>query len=222
MDLSRVPGFPLWLREVFGELQAAFADITALFSHYARTGGVGISDTLQQSELVTLALDTGLASEDAFPMARILSLYAIADGGGPPVRGMSAKGVGKGAARSALKLHSFMELLVLVSFYRANPAVPLEAAAAAADDEEAPEAGAAQVEAPLPGCLQMMLAKHVLKAAKREELAMTRRLMEKEEAVAVVLAKARPALQRAFEHACAKRRERSRALFGRPVLSRKG
>ena len=126
-----------------------------------------------------------------------------------------------GAARSALKLHSFMELLVLVAFHRANPAVPLEAAAAA-DDEEAPEAGAAQVEAPLPGCLQMMLAKHVLKAAKREELAMTRRLMEKEEAVAVVLAKARPALQRAFEHACAKRRERSRALFGRPVLSRKG
>ena len=69
-----------------------------------------------------------------------------------------------------------MELLVLVAFYRANPAVSITAAAAAGagegvgeDEEEALGAGVQQVEAPLPGCLQMMLAKHVLKAAKRNE-----------------------------------------------------
>ena len=59
--------------------------------------------------------------------------------------------------RNALKLHSFMELLVLLAFYRANPAVSITAAAAAGvgegvgEDEEALGAGGQQVEAPLPG-----------------------------------------------------------------------
>ena len=50
-----------------------------------------------------------------------------------------------------------MELLVLLAFYRANPAVSITAAAAAGvgegvgEDEEALGAGGQQVEAPLPG-----------------------------------------------------------------------
>ena len=172
-------------------------------------------DMLQQGQFVTLALDTGLAGEESFPLSRILALYAIvvlpvsieAAGKGvslmwsnptpnlhpspnpnpnpnlipgpnpnPNSNPNPNQGSGKFVTRNALKLHSFMELLVLVAFYRANPAVSITAAAAAGagegvgeDEDEALGAGVQQVEAPLPGCLQMMLAKHVLKAAKRNE-----------------------------------------------------
>ena len=67
------------------------------------------------------------------------------------------------------------------------------------EGEEAQEAPLQQVEAPLPGCLQMMLAKHVLKAAKRNELRRTRRLMESDDPACAALAKARPELQKVFD-----------------------
>ena len=78
--------------------QAAFADITALFTHYTKRvtdsksatdgkgvitdGTSGITDTesvpemLQQAQFVTLAQDTGLAGEESFPLSRILALYS--------------------------------------------------------------------------------------------------------------------------------------------------
>ena len=76
------------------------------------------------------------------------------------------------------------------------------------------------MEAPLPGCLQMMLAKHVLTAAKRDELRQTRRLMESDAPARAALAKARPELQKVFDAACAKysRRERSLTLTSNPNL----
>ena len=76
------------------------------------------------------------------------------------------------------------------------------------------------MEAPLPGCLQMMLAKHVLTAAKRDELRQTRRLMESDAPARAALARARPELQKVFDAACAKysRRERSLNLTSNPNL----
>ena len=85
-------------------MQAAFADITALFTQYTKiatdgergqggTGGLGGTDdnrgtegdgggvitsgaeTLQQAQLVSLAMDTGLVGEESFPLARLLELY---------------------------------------------------------------------------------------------------------------------------------------------------
>ena len=218
-------------------MQAAFADITALFTQYTKiatdgergqggTGGLGGTDgnrgtegggggvitsgaeTLQQAQLVTLAMDTGLVGEESFPLARLLELYSLV------VLPVSIEATGKGRSgklvtRNALKLHSFMELLVLIAFYRANPAVSITPATAAGvgvgvgegvgEGEEALEAPLQQVEAPLPGCLQMMLAKHVLKAAKRNELRRTRRLMESDDPACAALAKARPELQKVFD-----------------------
>ena len=222
-------------------MQAAFADIAALFTQYTKiatdgergqggTGGLGGTDgnrgtegggggvitsgaeTLQQAQLVTLAMDTGLVGEESFPLARLLELYSLV------VLPVSIEATGKGRSgklvtRNALKLHSFMELLVLIAFYRANPAVSITPAIAAGvgegvgvgvgegvgEGEEAQEAPLQQVEAPLPGCLQMMLAKHVLKAAKRNELRRTRRLMESDDPACAALAKARPELQKVFD-----------------------
>ena len=61
------------------------------------------------------------------PLARLLELYLVV----LPVS-IEATGKGRSAAGHAqrLKLHSFMELLVLI-FYRANPAVSITPAIAA-------------------------------------------------------------------------------------------
>jgi hypothetical protein len=59
-------------------------------------------ETMQQAELVDLALDCGLAT-DAFPMARVQAVFARAD------------------ATKALELHEFVEGVVSLSFSRANP-----------------------------------------------------------------------------------------------------
>ena len=88
--------------------QAAFADITALFAHYnTKSSGTGghtsgtltesvpemlQPEMLQQDQFVTLALDTGLAGEESFPLSRILALYARV------VLPVSIEAVGKGAA----------------------------------------------------------------------------------------------------------------------------
>ena len=87
MDLSHVFGFPMWEEEVFTLLQASFTDLLSIFTYYAYAGDAAASssrsgkakggwsaDTMQQSELVDLALDTGLAT-DAFPMTRVISLF---------------------------------------------------------------------------------------------------------------------------------------------------
>jgi hypothetical protein len=49
-------------------------------------------EMLQQDQFVTLALDTGLAGEESFPLSRILALYARV------VLPVSIEAVGKGAA----------------------------------------------------------------------------------------------------------------------------
>ena len=53
---------------------------------------------------------------------------------------------------------------------------------------------------------------NVLKAAKRNELRQTRRLMEKDEPARAALAKARPELQKVFDAACAKYSRRERCV----------
>ena len=99
--------------------QAAFADITALFTHYTKNvtdsksatdgksvvtdGTSGITDTesapemLQQAQFVTLAQDTGLAGEESFPLSRILALYSTV------VLPVSIEAAGKGGAGKVKK-----------------------------------------------------------------------------------------------------------------------
>ena len=101
------------------DAQAAFADITALFTHYTKRvtdsksatdgkgvitdGTSGITDTesvpemLQQAQFVTLAQDTGLAGEESFPLSRILALYSTV------VLPVSIEAAGKGGAGKVKK-----------------------------------------------------------------------------------------------------------------------
>ena len=92
---------------------------------------------MQQTELTNLALDCGLAS-DAFPMVRVQNIFERAD-----QEDADAAGVKKGGD-NALELHEFLECVVMLAFFRANPRF-----GTVGREREVSE--------PLPGCLQVLL-----------------------------------------------------------------
>ena len=134
---------------VFRLLHSCFVGIRSLFNQYAKHSGGGAvaSKSMQQTELVNLALDCCLATA-AFPMGRVQAAFTLAD----------LKDDGK-AGDGALELHEFLEAVVQLSFSRANP--------------RCGEAGHEHVAPahPLPGCLEQLLHKNLLKRAKLDGLA---------------------------------------------------
>ena len=104
MDLGHLFGFPLWEKAVFMLLHRSFPELRSIFVTYSKRGTAdsGSLETMQQTELVDLALDCGLAT-GAFPMARVQLVFD-----------------GK-AGDQALELHEFLGVVVQLSFCRANP-----------------------------------------------------------------------------------------------------
>ena len=150
MDLGHLYGFPLWEKAVFTLLHRSFPELHSTFVTYSKrddSGSATALETMQQTELVDLALDCGLATA-AFPMARVQLVFARAD--------MTEAGK---AGDQALELHEFLEAVVQLSFSRANP--------------RCGEAGHEHVAPahPLPGCLEQLLHKSLLKRAKLDGLA---------------------------------------------------
>ena len=114
MDLSHVFGFPAWEKEVYGLLQGAFPELSSIFTYYAKSGSAGsasanAAETMQQTELVDLALDCDLPNE-AFPMVRVQNIFERAD---------QANGSSQGD--NGLVLSEFLECVVMLAFGRANP-----------------------------------------------------------------------------------------------------
>ena len=195
MDLAHVFGWPLWEKAVFHLLHRSFGDVRSIFSHYAKSGSAGASalagSTLQQTELVNLALDCCLATE-GFPMARVQGVFTRAD----------LKDDGK-LGDGALELHEFLEAMVQLSFSRANPKF----------GEAGHEAKAAH---PLPDCLEQMMQQKLLQGSKKDGLAELKEEVLTDMEVHTLFRRYRPELKRIFE---ATGRARGRRLFGKPMLT---
>eukprot|EP00966_Prymnesium_polylepis_P147009 3395466-Prymnesium_polylepis.1 len=128
---------------------------------------------MQQTELVDLALDVGLANK-AFPMARVQMIFERADQTGD-----------RQAGDNALEFHEFLEAVVLLAFHRANPRFG--------------EVGQGrEVEVPLPDCLDQLLHKSLLKKAKTDSLIKVRKRIEKEIDVQLAMRPFRPKLKEEF------------------------
>ena len=191
MDLSHVHGFPLWEKEVFRTLHSSFSGIRSLFNQYAKhSGGAVSSKSLQQTELVNMALDCCLATT-AFPMARVQAVFTLAD----------VKDDGK-AGDQALELHEFLEAVVQLAFARANP--------------QFGEVGHKRVAPahPLPDCLHAMLQKNLLKRAKLDGLAKLKMQIQGDVAAQDTLQGYRVQLKEVFE-----RMAKPDTTSKRPVLS---
>ena len=168
MDLGQLYGFPLWEKAVFMLLHRSFPELHSIFVTYSKrddSGSATALETMQQTELVDLALDCGLATA-AFPMARVQLVFARAD----------LVDAGKaGDHGMALDFHEFLEAVVQLSFSRANPQC-----GEAGHENDAPAH-------PLPGCLEQMLHKNLMPIATRERLWTWREAVLHEATVQVVL-----------------------------------
>ena len=196
MDLSHLFGFPLWEKAVFSLLHRSFPELQSIYVYYSRKGGAGSGstshrgsashrgstshrtmETMQQAELVDLALDCGLAT-DAFPMARVQAVFARAD----------ATDDGK-LGDSALELHEFLEAMVQLSFLRANPNF----------GEAGHDQKRGMTVLVLPDCLEQMLHKNVLQKAKTDTLGKVKKMAAKEPSVLASLKSLRPKLRTRFK-----------------------
>jgi hypothetical protein len=194
MDLSHVFGFPAWEKEVFLLLQGSFPELASIFAYYARSGSAGSgsaksAETMQQTELQTLAIDVGLNSAK-FSMTRVINIFKRADqvddtfvaskANKNVILGQTAKGGDRG-----LQLHEFFECLVMLALQKANP-------------KFGSVGHNTSVEFPLPGCLDTLLNKSILKRAKSDNLAKTLKRIKKEPEVQAVIARNKPELHKIF------------------------
>jgi hypothetical protein len=104
----------------------------------------------------------------------------------------------------ALELHEFLAVLVLLSFFRANPRFG--------------EAGRKDAAHPLPGCLEQMLTKSVLKKAKQDTLGKVKKMIEKSMDVKAVLREHAPKLKREFDRLTPNRQGANQRGSARPTL----
>ena len=194
IDLSHVFGFPTFEAGVFKLFLTHFGDLASIFTYYAKSGSAGAGSanallTMQQTELQNLAMDCQLSNE-AFSMTRVINIFERADqiddtfvvdkADRRVVKGQTAKGGDHG-----LELHEFFECLVMLALQKANPKFG--------------EVGHnTSVEFPLPGCLDTLLKKSILKKAKSDNLAKTLKRIKKEPDVLAVIKANQPALQKIF------------------------
>ena len=169
-DLWHVFGFPMWEKEVFTLLYSsgrAQVHLRPLCKEWL--GGLGYANaamTMQQTELVDLALDCELTSE-SFSMARVQNIFERADqvddtfveskADKRVLLGETAKGGDNG-----LEFHEFLECIIQIAFM-SQPQVR---------DGGAQRLGSCG--STLPGCLDLLLRKNLLKNAKRDTLAKVR------------------------------------------------
>ena len=172
MDLSDVHGWPLWEKEVYLILGAAFDEIASIFAYYAKSGGVGTSASsafqLQQAEVTNFALDCELTTKD-FMMTRIHMLMEQSDQTDAVVQKRNRfKGdeattdAQRKGGDNALELFEFLELIVRVCFQRANPKYG--------------SVGNREAKFPMPDVLDKTLKENILPKAKRDVL---REILEK-------------------------------------------
>ena len=200
MDLSHIYGFPVWEEAAFGIIQRSFGELVSIFTEYAKSGTAGSSSakaamTMQSTELTNLALDCELATED-FPTSRINLIFMRADQVDDTLvvdRTNRQNVQGKGAERgdNGLELHELLECLIFLAFSRENPDFGNRGKEVDPDD-------------PMPGCLETVLQKNILKKARRDRLAKVRKIIEKDPEVAVVKKKRYAALRDQFELTCMK------------------
>ena len=187
MDLSGVAGFPLWEEEVFGCLQNHFTDLYSIFTYYAYSGdaaGSSSAETMQQTELIDLALDTGLASK-AYPMTKIVSLF-------------EAENKRSGVGDTDLELFEFLQLIVALSHARAVA----EAGGGTAGGGKA--GGGMAAEVLVPEALEALIMKHLSRSARLEEIKPLVALLHADVATGAVLKVHEPALKAFFAEGVAR------------------
>ena len=216
MDLTHVYGFPLWEKEVFELLHATFEGLRSIFDYYAKSGTAGSASaasaqTMQQTELQNLALDVGLNSAK-FTMTRVINIFKRADQVDDTLKVSAADRrvvTGESAKHgdNGLELHEFFECIIMIAFQRANPRYG-EVGHSGDEMKVGVDGSSVRVEkgkgnadelVTLPGCLEDLIRNVLLKKAKTDTLAKTKKVLQADPECQKIIKERRAELAKQFK-----------------------
>jgi len=149
LQLSALPGFPLWEKDVHDVLAGNLESLTSIFRAYAASSLEGSATEMDMEEFHDFVIEAGL----------ITDMYSF-----DTMSGQFTK-ANAGSNDTVLELHEFLTMLVRISFFRANPQYGMRLGK---DQKNADKFGE---EVPLPGCLSDMLTNLVLPNARHDTYA---------------------------------------------------
>ena len=149
LQLSLLPGFPLWEKDVHDVLAGNLESLQSIFKAYAAgTIGTGAQE-MDMEEFHDFCIEANLVTD----------MYGF-----DAMSGQFTK-ANAGSNDTVLELHEFLTMLVRISFFRANPQYGMRLGK---DQKNADKFGE---EVPLPGCLSDMLTNLVLPNARHDTYA---------------------------------------------------
>jgi len=148
LQLSTLPGFPLWEKDVHDVLAANLESLQSIFRAYSASSAEGSSTEMDMEEFHDFVIEADLKT---------------ATYGFDAMSGQFTK-ANAGSNDTVLELHEFLTMLVRISFFRANPQYGMRKGKDAANAEKFDDV-------PLPGCLSEMLTEKVLPNARTDNYA---------------------------------------------------
>jgi len=157
LQLSTLPGFPLWEKDVHDVLAANLEQLASIFKAYAAASIEGSATEMDMEEFHDFVIEANIITE----------VYGF-----DTMSGQFTK-ANAGSNDDVLEMHEFLTMIVRISFFRANPQYGMRKgdnrkATKNADQKNAEKFGE---EVPLPGCLSDMLTNLVLPNARRDTYA---------------------------------------------------
>merc|ERR1719453_668066 len=157
LQLSLLPGFPLWEKDVHDVLAANLESLQSIFRAYAAASLGGSQNEMDMEEFHDFVIESDL----------ITDMYGF-----DTMSGQFTK-ANAGSNDTVLEFHEFLTMLVRISFFRANPQYGMRKGddrklTKNVDQKNADKFGD---EVPLPGCLSEMLTSLVLPNARHDTYA---------------------------------------------------
>merc|ERR1719171_1939099 len=157
LQLSTLPGFPLWEKDVHDVLAANLESLNSIFKAYAASSIEGSAQEMDMEEFHDFVIEANLIT-DQYGFDTMSGQFTKANAG---------------SNDTVLEFHEFLTMLVRISFFRANPQYGMRKgddrkATKNVDQKNADKFGD---EVPLPGCLSEMLTSLVLPNARHDTYA---------------------------------------------------
>ena len=157
LQLSQLPGFPLWEKDVHDVLATNLDALQSIFRAYAAGSLGGGASEMDMEEFHDFVIEASLLT-DQYGFDAISGQFTKANAG---------------SNDTVLELHEFLTMLVRISFYRANPQYGMRLGDDRSKQKNADQKNASKFgeEVPLPGCLSDMLTNLVLPNARTDTYA---------------------------------------------------
>merc|ERR1719171_236340 len=148
LQLSMLPGFPLWEKDVHDVLAANLESLNSIFRAYAASSLGGSQNEMDMEEFHDFVIESDLIT-DAYGFDSMSGQFTKANAG---------------SNDTVLEFHEFLTMIVRISFFRANPQYGMRKGKDAANADKFDDV-------PLPGCLSEMLTEKVLPNARTDTYA---------------------------------------------------